>query len=143
MCNTADRYQWSRRIAAGCVAVAALTLAVAERRGQMTATVVALPVARMETDAGLHAILVADRNECLSLLEFAHVFERRTRLHVTLEAAPDLHDRHRLMETLGLESASGLVVYDSTRVVRMVLALPVTVRRADQLARWAAGRGQP
>lgn len=101
----------------------------------------ALPVTRTGDATPLRAALVVQDDECESRLDFAHVFERPGRLRVTLERTLVRADARRLLGALGLPRVSTLLLYDTTRAVRMAIELPATVRSADRLVSWVARPG--
>lgn len=125
----------------GCVAVAAAAVVLGGRPLAGGPATDALPVTRAYGATPLHAALVVQNDECESRMDFAHVFERSGRLRVKLERRLVKADARRLLDGLGLPRVSTLLLYDTTRSVRMAIELPATARSADLLVSWVARPG--
>ena len=127
-----------RVLAFGCVAISATVFMLGAHRAPDRRARDVLPLTRTGAGTLFHAVLVLRGDECASRLDFAHVFQRPSRLRVQLERTHTLAAPLPLFDALGLSQAAVLVVYDSARAVRMALALPATVQSANHLVRWIA-----
>ena len=120
--------------AVGCVAIVVAALA----RGGHRSSAGSTPASILGDAPPWSASLALAEDECESRLEFAHVFERRTRMRATFAGARAPAEARALRRALGLPLASVLLLYDARRVLRIAIELPRTPAAADALVRWLA-----